>query len=175
MLGDISKRFPGSHVVFIDVHAQKASEHPKVPIDAATWEHSIIVGTQDGRCVKSRAGIYSLSERGLLGGMQKEFSQRDLLGDEILIYPPNNNIPGSSHRKVRFNSDSLPSKDHPQYNGGHIVAEYGFNNTRGLDVDAIQMEFGSRIRKESKLREKVAIAIAKAILSSNYVQPQDSI
>eukprot|EP00510_Aplanochytrium_minuta_P007225 CAMPEP_0184043660 /NCGR_PEP_ID=MMETSP0955-20130417/67041_1 /TAXON_ID=627963 /ORGANISM="Aplanochytrium sp, Strain PBS07" /LENGTH=158 /DNA_ID=CAMNT_0026334585 /DNA_START=659 /DNA_END=1135 /DNA_ORIENTATION=+ len=158
MLGDISKRFPGSHVVFIDVHAQKASEHPKVPIDAATWEHSIIVGTQDGRCVKSRAGIYSLSERGLLGGMQKEFSQRDLLGDEILIYPPNNNIP-----------------DHPQYNGGHIVAEYGFNNTRGLDVDAIQMEFGSRIRKESKLREKVAIAIAKAILSSNYVQPQDSI
>ena len=65
--------------------------------------------------------------------------------------------------------------DHPQYNGGHIVAEYGFNNTRGLDVDAIQMEFGSRIRKEHKLRDKVALAIAKSIISSNYVERADSI
>ena len=102
MLGEIASRFPGSHAVFIDVHAQKATEHPKVKVDAATWEHTIIVGTQDGRCVKDRRVIYSLGRSGLLANMKEEFSKGVLQSERISIYPPDNNTPGKNPNDSYF-------------------------------------------------------------------------
>jgi len=129
-INEIHKKFPGSPIYIIDVHAQKPNSDERLRISAKNMMDSVVVGTQDGRVVKSREEMYS--KRGLLG----------YLTNRVKIYSPSNSIP-----------------DHPKYNRGHLVAEYGFNNTIGADINALQFEFGFNLRMKSKSRAKKAVLI----------------
>ena len=52
------------------------------------------------------------------------------------------------------------AKEHPSYNGGHIVATYGSGN--GTGIDAIQLELGGDHRAAAK-RKDVAADLAAAV------------
>ena len=151
ILGEIKRRFVGQPVLFVDIHAQRAVADEALDLDAEYFETAVIAGTQDGRCVRSREKLYRKS------GLLHQFDLELKVAGIGQIYPPNNQV-----------------KDHPKYNGGHIVAEYGFNNTVGLEVDAVQLEFGYKLRMKSKYREKAAVALAKAIKESDYTHPKQT-
>ena len=42
-------------------------------------------------------------------------------------------------------------------------------NVEELDIDAVQMEFGARLRLDTRTRESTAMAVARAIAGSEYV------
>lgn len=144
MLKEIRRYHPKQPILFLDIHAQRAQADEALKLDAEFFESTVIAGTQDGRCVRDRAKLYRR------GGLLYEFAQA--MTGFGQVYPPSNN-----------------EKDHPRYNGGHIVAEYGFNNTLGAAVDAVQLEFGYKLRMKSKLRDKVSVALAQAISKTDYV------
>lgn len=135
VLNEIHQSYPGKPIYFIDIHAQRAATDEELDITAADMEETIIVGTQDGRLVKSREALYAPT--GLLGRLQ---------GAGVKIYPPNNAVP-----------------DHRLYNGGHGVAEYCYNNTLGGEVNGLQMEFGFRLRMRYKTLERTASALVKVL------------
>ena len=145
ILKEIKQYHPRQPILFVDVHAQRAQADETLKLDAEYFETTVIAGTQDGRCVRDRAKLYRS------GGLLYEFAQG--MTGFGQVYPPSNK-----------------EKDHPRYNGGHIVAEFGFNNTLGAAVDAVQLEFGYKLRMKSKLREKVSVALAQAISKTDYVR-----
>ncbi|HWO41400.1 MAG TPA: N-formylglutamate amidohydrolase [Candidatus Eisenbacteria bacterium] len=75
---------------------------------------------------------------------------------------------GYLERKGYRVSPAAGSDRELRYVGGHIVQTYGSH--RGTAIDAIQLEFGTRLRNESNLGRVAAdVAEAIAVFAQNYL------
>jgi N-formylglutamate amidohydrolase len=102
----------------------------------------VMRGTQNGRTVArllARAGIGAVTGRnGIFGGLE---------ADGFKVFPANNVPPAGT-------------SENGGYNGGYTVGTYGSQNPDG--IDAVQMEFGSRYRR-NEVVIKAAQDAGKAI------------
>jgi len=94
------------------------------------------VGTRDGELVRSREALYAP------GGLLHHLAHNG----GLRLFPP-----------------SAQVRDHPRYNGGHIVAEFGYNQVRGVEVNAVQLEFGINLRMRPNGRSDAVQAFADAL------------
>ena len=141
---DIGQQYSDRPILFLDVHAQRAKDDVRVAVTEKEYETCIIVGTQDGRTVRDRKALYA--DKGILGLLRAQ-----LLAIGQMMYPSKHEDP-----------------DHPQYNGGQLVARYGNINTN-VAIDSIQLEFGAKLRLSSKTRKDTVAALASAIAASEYL------
>ena len=122
-------------LLVLDIHGQRASSNETLGILAEDMRETIIVGTQDGRLVRDRVALYQP------GGLLHELASRG-----VKLFPSVSSV-----------------ADHPQYNGGHISAEYGYHSMRGLESNALQLEIGAGLRYNPALLQRTATALADAL------------
>lgn len=96
-------------------------------------------GTQNGSTVEKLLAKHGPAA---LIGEKSVFGVFSAKGREV--FPPNTHI-------------GNPPED-KRYSGGYIVRTYGSNNADG--IDAIQLEFGANMRREARVVDDVAEAIA---------------
>ena len=163
---DIHQRFGKKPILFIDIHAQRAKDDPRVePMTSKDFETCIIVGCQDGRTVRSREALYA--KGGILFLLRTELAASDA---SYTIYPSHNGV--RDHPQYNGGTYSLSNIfsnfriNHSFFNPGQVVARYGSTN---LQIDALQWEFGSKLRLSTKTRSKTVAAVARAIAASEYL------